>query len=516
MRSDHSYEIKSRKSWLALKTMIRGMITLLVILLLSTSIFAQRPTVSQYGSLAFTHTTVIDMTGAPPKSDMTVIIVGARIKAIGKSAKVKIPEDARIVNANGKYLIPGLWDMHAHTRKDKVTREIVFPLEIANGVTGTRVMAADCIGEGGCRDREPFEVHLLWKKAIAAGSLVGPRLVLASTYVDGPHPLNLGSMIVNNAAQARDAVRTAKRQGVDFIKIHNNLSRESYFALADESKKLGISFAGHVPWLIGAIEAANAGQKSEEHLFGVLEACSGREAELLSARERLTRTPRDYSKDLRALVQKQRDSLSYDGDCKKLFQALVKHGTWVVPTFNYWRAAADFSYLEAPRIQDDGRLRYLPLSMRERWESLLGRALPSITQKDVTESRRLFRERLAFLKRLLDAGVGILPGTDCDVVYTIPGFNVHDELAMFVEGGLTPMEALQTATRDSAKYLNVSSSLGTVAKGKLADLVLLEANPLEDIHNTAKIGAVVVNGRYFPSESLQKMLSDVEEAAKKN
>ena len=456
------------------------------------------------------------MTGAPARQDMTVLIKAHRIVRVAQSARLKLPESTQVINGTDKYLIPGLWDMHAHTRLDRVTREIVFPLNIASGVTGLRVMAGDCIGEGGCATREPFAIQLKWKKEIALGKLIGPRLVISSTYIDGPHPLNLGSVVVKNADEARMAVRAAKRKGVDFIKIHNNLSRESYFALADEAGKVRIPFAGHVPWVVSAIEAANSGQKSEEHLFGVLESCSDHEKELLISRERLTTMAGDHFDEVRDLVQKQRDLLSYALNCNALFAALIKNHTWIVPTFNYWRVTAEFSFFDSPRVQDDSRLRYVPLTITKRWSELLNRALPKISQDEITLSRERFRERLAFVKRLHDAGVGILPGTDPDVIFTVPGFNLHDELRMFVDGGLTPMEALQTATRDSAEYLNMAESLGTIEPGKFADLVVLDANPLDDISNTTRIAGVVLNGRYFSPSELSKMMIAVQLAAGRN
>lgn len=495
---------------------MRKILALLVMLLLPSVLFAQTTTPLPAHPLAFTHVTVIDVTGAPSASDMTVIAAGNHIADVGKTGKVRVPRNAQIIDASGKFLIPGLWDMHAHTRTDALTRQIVFPLNIANGVTGIRDMAGDCVGGGDCDGKATFDVHLQWKKDIADGKLIGPRLIVATAFVDGKPPLHPGSMVVSTPEEAREAVRYAKRRGIDFIKVYVTLSRQSYFALASEAKKLGIPFAGHVPVLIGAIEASEAGQKSQEHLYGALEACSGHEAELIAAREQLAKTESVTTDSFGALFQEQVSPLSYtSGDCTGFFRTLVKHGTWIVPTYNYWRAIADYYYYGPQRIQDSARLRYIPVSLKEEWFRQYKSDIEQTTEEKARRSRRKFLDRLSFVKRLHDAGVGVLAGTDSDMPYTFPGFDLHDELAIMVEGGLTPLEALQTATINPAKYLNMLNSFGTVEKGRLADLVLLEANPLDDINNTRRISAVVVDGRYLSKAMLEKMLADVEATAGK-
>jgi imidazolonepropionase-like amidohydrolase len=496
--------------------LMRKINILFLFLLLPKLLFAQPAPVLPARSLVFTHVTVIDVTAALPKSDMTVIVSGNRIVAVARTGKVRLPKNAQIINAEGKFLIPGLWDMHAHTRVDPLTRQIVFRLNIANGVTGIRDMAGDCVGGEDCDGKATFDVHLQWKKDMANGTLIGPRMIVATAFVDGKPPLHSGSMVVSTPEEAREAVRYAKRRGIDFIKVYVKLSRESYFALADEAKKLGIPFAGHVPVLVGAIEASEAGQKSEEHLYGALEACSGREAEFVAAREQLAKTQDVTTDSFGALFQEQISPLSYtSGDCSVFFRTLVKNGTWVVPTFNYWRSIADYYYYGPQRVQDSIRLRYIPVRLKDEWFRQYKSDIEQITEEAAQRSRQKSLKRLSFVKRLHDGGVGILAGTDSDMPFTFPGFDLHDELAMFVEGGLTPLEALQTATLNPAKYLNKLDSFGTVEKGKLADLVLLEANPLDDINNTRRISAVVVDGRYFSNATLKTMLAEVETTASK-
>ena len=223
-----------------------GMLSLLVV----------QPLGAQENPLVFVHATVIDATGAPAQSDVTMVITGDRITTIGKSGEVILPANVRIVEATGKFLIPGLWDMHVHWYD-----EDYLPLFIANGVTGARIMWG-------------MPLHHEWRNKIEHGSLLGPRLLIASAIIDGPNPVWPGSDTASNAAEGRQAVLKAKHDDADFVKVYSRLPREAYFAIADEAKAQGLPFVGHVPDSISAEEASAAGQKSIEHLTGVLSSCS--------------------------------------------------------------------------------------------------------------------------------------------------------------------------------------------------------------------------------------------------
>jgi len=231
---------------------VKCIVRLLLLPLLLWPLIAAETASTKSTTLAITHVTVIDATGAPAHPDMTVLIKGNRITEVGKSGKIRVPEDAQVVSATGKFLIPGLWDMHVHWYdKD------YLPLFIANGVTGIRIMWG-------------MPRHHQWRTEIEAGQLLGPHMLIASPIVDGPKPVWPGSTTVANASEARQAVIQAKRDGADFIKVYSLLPRDAYFAIADESKKQGLPFEGHVPISVSAEEASNAGQKSIEHLTGIL------------------------------------------------------------------------------------------------------------------------------------------------------------------------------------------------------------------------------------------------------
>ncbi len=435
--------------------MRRILVSLLLLSQLPMLLVAQQQRSTGLERLAFTHVTVIDATGSPAKPDMTVIITGDRIAAVGKSKTVSVPTDARIVDASGKFLIPGLWDMHTHLGDEALDKGGYLLLFLANGVTGIRIMHG-------------APAHHLWRKEIEDGRLPGPRLIIASPIIDGPKM---------SEAEAREAVRKAKEEGADFIKVHDQIPRDAYFALVDEAKRLRLPVEGHVPKSITAAEASAAGQKSIEHLTGVaLAASDSRKA-------------------------------------KVLFATFRKNQTWQCPTL---MMRHNHTVLDDSRLADDSRLKYVEPSWRKNWLDMQTRSR-SFPADEWTRRRDTVRKEVELVGELQKAGVGILAGTDDGNYspYIFPGFSLHEELAMLVEAGLTRMQALQTATLNPAKFLNMLDTFGTVEAGKFADLVLLDADPLEDIRNTEKINAVVKNGRVMDRKALDEMLFHVEAAMSK-
>jgi hypothetical protein len=463
---------------------------------------ANQPTVSAKAkSLVLTHVTVIDATGAAAQPDMTVMIKGDRIFAMGKSGEIRPAEDAETVNGTGKFLIPGLWDMHVHWyEKD------YLPLFIVNGVTGVRMMWG-------------MPLHHQWRKAIEAGQLLGPHMLIASPIVDGPKPVWPGSIAVDNASEARQAVIQAKQDGADFVKVYSLLSRDAYFTIADESKKQGIPFAGHIPDSVSLEEASNAGQKSNEHLTGVLIACSSREAELLkSAQETLAAILAGQPSSIRfqGSEHRERQELTLDTyspqKADAVFGELKRNHTWQCPTLTVLRSTA---FADDDSFASDPRLQYIPRDIVSSWDPKADPFLKTKTAEDWALSKKIYRKELSVVGDMQRAGVGILAGTDTLNPYCLPGFSLHDELGLLVQAGLTPIEALQAATLNPARFLGREKDLGTVATGKIADLVLLDANPLDDIGNTRKISAVVFGGQFFSRASLDEMLAKMEVLARR-
>jgi imidazolonepropionase-like amidohydrolase len=438
-------------------------------------------------TLAITHVSVIDATGAPPKADMTVIVKDQRITALGTSAVLRPPPHATIVDGRGKYLIPGLWDMHVHTvfgdwlpRNEKV----VLPLFVANGVTGVRDMGGD------------LDVLKEWRAEIAAGRLLGPRMIIAGPMLDGPTPRFPSSAPVANAADGRRVVDELAAQGVDFIKIQSLIPRDGYFAAADEAKKLELTFVGHVPDAVRASEASDAGQKSIEHFTGIFEACTSIEDQLIKGPKSLGVNVTNYD-PARARV---------------VIALMAKNQTWQVPTLAWERGQWLVDDID---LTHDPLTKYAPTAWKDHTWPMFVRAILQDMDTDPLPVRKKFVQmELDMTLAMFRAGVPFLAGTDTAAgVHIFPGFSLHDELALFVRAGLTPMQALQTATLNPAKFIDRVPDLGTVEQGKLADLVLLDANPLEDIANTRKIRAVVLAGRYLDRAELDRMLESVERAA---
>jgi imidazolonepropionase-like amidohydrolase len=456
---------------------------------------AAEPVVPERGMMVFQHVTVINVLNGSPLTDRSVAVAGGKIIAVGPAATVETPAGAKVVDSTGKYLIPGLWDMHVH---------FVFrnygPLFVANGVTGVRVMWGNPQGLP----------HNIWRKEFSQGKAVGPRMMIASNIVDGPNPIWPGSLVVHNAAEGREAVTAAKRAGADFVKVYELLPTDAYLAIAAECKAQGIPFAGHVPQRITALQASDAGQKSIEHLTGIRTACSTREDDLMQARLK-TLEKSNGVETVRTVLERQRDILREtfsETKAQALFARFNQNGTWQCPTLTVLHAIA---WLDDPAFINDPRMKYLPPYIRTAWDPKRDFRFRSMKPSDFAQQKKDFETSYALVAAMNKAGVGLLAGTDEMNPYCFPGFGLHDELGLLVKAGLTPLEALRAATINPARYFGKDQSLGTVESGKDADLVLLDANPLNDIHNTTKIRAVVADGRLYDRSALDKILTDSQE-----
>ncbi len=467
-------------------------------LLLFLALLGQPASAGANEPLALTHVNIIDVTGGPVMADMTVVITGDRVTAIEKAATIRLPDGTRVVDASDKYLIPGLWDMHVHWYDERF-----LSLFVANGVTGVRQMFGS-----------PMLTE--WRDRAWGPEQFAPRQVIASPIVDGPNPIWPGSIRVGTAEEGRKAVLDIKTAGFDFVKVYNRLPREAYFAIADESKKQGIVVCGHVPSAVSALEASDAGQKSIEHLTGVLRGCSNAADEIAGERARVmagssaqTGIDRATREMLSRLVEKLLDT--YDEEkAAALFARFARNGTWQCPTLTVNRSLA---FRGDADFRNDPRLKYMPEGIKASWRPEHDPFLGTATAEDFAVAKRMYRKQLETVREMRRAGVQFLAGTDVLNAFCFPGFSIHDELVLLVEAGLTPMEALQAATLNPAEYLGMSDSLGAIESGKIADLVLLDANPLDDIGNTGRIAAVVVGGRLIDRAQLDEMLASAERIA---
>jgi imidazolonepropionase-like amidohydrolase len=462
---------------------MRRILLSLAFLSLASICLAQSPAT---GTVTIANVTIIDTTGGPPQLHRTVTVRKGVIADIRDSTLPKHKERGVEVNGTGKYLIPGLWDMHVHmVFGDWFPRgnEVTLPLFIANGITGVRDMGGE------------LELLQQWRKEISAGTLIGPRIVMSGPMLDGPQPRFPSSIAIKTPEDGRRAVDDLKQRGADFIKLQSLIPREAVFAIADEAKKQGITFVGHVPDSVRASEMSNAGQKSFEHLIGIFEGSSPLEDEFLKG-------GKTEGKFLSTYDPKRAEAL---------FALLAKNQTWQCPTLVWERGG---NLLEMNDLAHDPLAKYVPAYWKDvTWKRFTNEIMRDNTD-DLLTRRRFVEKELEVVKAMHKAGIPFLAGTDTPPgVAVFPGFSLHQELERFVAAGFTPLEALQTATLNPAKFLGMEDRLGSIEKGKLAAVVLLDANPLEDIRNTQKIAGVVVNGRYLSRADLDKMLAGVEQAA---
>ena len=445
---------------------------------------AQKKPPGRTAAVAITHVTLIDGTGAAAQPDMTVVVRGDRIVEIRKSARKIVSRGTILVDGRGKYLIPGLIDSHVHLDE---TGESSLALFVANGVTGVRDMGGD------------FAKLQAWRKRIADGALVGPRIKTAGLILESERFLQILPKVdellgvklaarvlpsrigVSTPEQARQAVNRLAEMGVDFVKFRTVASREVFQAIAEESKKRGLAFTGHEAEVVNLAEASNAGQRSVEHL------------PLLSLAK------------------------ASEGARAATFRTLAVNGTWVDATLVAaagYRGVPDektLAVIEDKTNTIDPRRTYVTQELLEFWRI-------QVLAKQVEgplDWPKLLHQGFADLRAMHGMGVKIVAGTDAAAPNVYPGFSLHEELELLVkEGGLTPMEAIQSATLEPARMMGLEKDLGTVAPGKVADLVLLDADPLQDIRNTKQIAAVMMGGRILNKEALVGMLSEAASAAR--
>ena len=470
---------------------------LALVLLLFLAWSARLRTAASSTALALTHVTVIDAIGNTTRPDQSVVILDGRITANGPSSRIKLPKDARVIDARGKFLIPGLWDMHVHiaglNADPAWSKQVLLPLLLANGITGVRDMGGD------------LEALLVWKREIESGTLMGPHIVACGPFLVGSGKKTAEQYPVTNADEARAAVRDLKHRGAEFIKVISVPSKEVFFAIADEAKKQNIPFAGHLPFQVSAQEASDAGMRSIEHLLysAFSLSFSSREDDL---RRRLVTAEEKGDSVAWEQIAHESDA-TYDKEkAAKLFQTLKRNRTWVTPTL----ASLDITAHPEDWSVDDPELAFVPPSLAKQW-------------RDSFQDSAM-KERAAWLARqaandwrltgeLHQAGIPLLVGSDSLDPFVFPGESLHRELAELVRAGLRPAEALRSATAGAAQFLGRERDLGTIDVGKLADLVLLDGSPLESIANTQRVNAVVRGGIYLDRAALDKLLSQAKSAA---
>jgi imidazolonepropionase-like amidohydrolase len=422
---------------------------------------------------AFINVNVVPMTTETVVESQTVIVEDRKIVTIGHVDEIPIDEGTMLIDGTDRYLMPGLAEMHAHIpRVTSASLERVLSLNIANGVTMVRGM----LGR---------PAHLQLRQDILSGEVLGPRL-----FTSGP---SFNGNSVSGAEQAIEMVQAQHGSGYDFLKIHPGLTKSEFDALANTANRFGIQFAGHVSAAVGVSNALSAGMASIDHLDGYMQAMVADDADLSGGTAGL----------FGVLLADRIDEDKIDAIAGETAQA----GVWNVPTesmFEHW--VSDTPIADMRRWPE---MKYMPLGTIGQWARSKQQVIddpaydPAIAAWAIDIRRRL-------ILALHRAGAGLLLGADAPQVFNVPGFAIHRELEYIVAAGLTPYEALRTGTVNPAEFFGQEHVFGTVEIGREADLLLLDANPLDDIGNARRIHGVMLRGRWLSREDLDDILAGLE------
>jgi len=442
-------------------------------------------------SITIRHINIVDVKKGVIKPDQIVYIKGNRIVSIGKDSNGNKKNLGIELDCHNRYLIPGLWDMHAHDigwMIPNASHDFITPIMLANGVTAFRDM-------WGSQDA------LALRDSVNQNFLVAPRMIVGTPIVNGPRMFFPGTVTLNTANEVPAVIDSLQRERYDFVKVYSYLRRDLFFALAKHCKEKNMPFGGHIPIGVSAEDASNAGMQSIEHLFGLRKSFSNQGEQLMVDWEKqmLDTSVSQFN----VLVTSESSTLPFDTTkAKKVASTLVINHTVVVPTL----AAAIGYAFNRDTLMKSASMVYVPKVLKQYWYDARSMAL---FEKDMFQT---FLQMLSFLHK---QGVMILAGTDTGNPFVVPGFSLHDELELYVKAGLTPLEALRTATLNPAIFLHKEKELGSVTNGKLADLVILQKNPLINIKNMRSIDAVIVNGHLIDKNRINKFLEQLKERALK-
>jgi imidazolonepropionase-like amidohydrolase len=430
---------------------------LVVLSALTTILFAVRNR-AETGNDDRTHVAIVGATVIPMDdnkvlSDHTILVEDDRVVAVGPAAEVEVPNGAVRIDGSGRFVIPGLAEMHGHVPSPEQSQEFiddVLFLYVANGVTTVRGM----LGHEG---QLALKDHVLSERAI------GPTLYLAGPSFNG------GS--VSSPEEAEQKVRRQAEEGWDLLKIHPGVPRDAYDRMAETAREVGMRFGGHVPEEVGLLHALEMGQDTFDHIDGYTAFLGSAEREV-------------SDEELRDIARKTRDA-----------------GAWIVPTMALWETLWGTADLDVLSHYDE--LKYTPASTVQSWAANVERRAG---QANPVAAARVINTRMRLLKIMQEEGVGILFGTDAPQLFSVPGFSVHREVKRMVDAGLTPYEILVSATRNVGEYFANEDTFGIIAVGQRADMLVLEANPLEDMANLQRRTGVVLRGQWIPETEIQKRL----------
>jgi imidazolonepropionase-like amidohydrolase len=416
---------------------------------------------------------IVDVKTGKILKNKSIAIDNNRITAI-YDKEIISSDSIIVIDGNGKYLIPGLWDMHAHY---KWSHADLDPLLIANGITGIREMWGTSVMPENSQKSQ-------------TGESLSPDIYTSGDLIDGNPPSFpgfTGMIVVTTPDEAVEAVDRQIDENVDFIKVYSSLSEECFMAISKEAKKKNIPFAGHIPNRVSIYKAIDAGMASSEHLYGFLYACSS------ETNNRISPVGKSNEELISTFSEERFDSLCY---------VLAKSSMWLCPTLTVIRS---LGYFNDTTFTNDKRMAYLPGYIIDIWNQKTKGSNDSDIDYFAKSSKAMYLFELDLIGKMNKKGVKLIAGTDFPNPYVFPGFSLHDELALMVKGGMSALDALKSATLNAAIFMNKENDFGSVEVGKLASLVLLNKNPLKNIENTTSIETVILRGRVIDRTTLDKM-----------
>lgn len=467
-------------------------------------VFASPNVARDHKELEIWDVTIVDVEHGTLLPHRTVHVEDGTVTSVSASKGVPTKPGADVLDGRGKFLIPGLWDMHTHITHTDVD----FPLYIANGVLGIRNM-------GGVQDQV-----FAWQKQLKDGSLFGPLAFVSGPILDGPHgpvqPASYGVRIAD-AQEGRAEVDTLKARGADFVKVYDGLSRDSYFAIAAESNKVQLPFAGHVPDFVTILEAVNAGQRSIEHGIEQRGESTVEQEQIDQKRSQDFMTEALKTGNYGLIP----DGIARNGNvwlkhfsqdrANTLYRTLAKRGTYLCPTLvtAHWMA-----YGDELASKPDARQRFIDPKTLTFWQPSMNMLTKYRTPAYTEWVKVRYAKLLQQLPRQQASGVQLLAGTDLTIPFIYPGSSVHDEIRIMASAGLSNLQALQTATTHPVQFFGLQEILGSVAPGKRAEFVLLDGNPLESLDNLDRIQAVITHGRVLRRAELNRLTAEAANAVK--
>ena len=469
----------------------------LFILAVTLTISTCKPT--EQADLIISNTNVIDVIQGKTITGQDVIINGDMIQSIKPHGESRL-RSKNLINGEGKYLIPGLWDMHVHTGD----ADIFFPLYVANGITGVRDTGGGLEQSTGNLSVK-FEKLSGWRDEVLSGKRLGPEMILAGSMIDGSPPVWPGTISVTDSQSIYAAVQAQKKLGVDFIKVYHNLNLAQLTEVAQIAKEQHIRFAGHVPLSSPPLEtllyASNLGISSIEHLIQVQGAIADKIVPLNSYKE-----AGFAARDVIGQIDLEKE--------KKLYDTFIKNNTWLTPTVSIWWGVGQLDQ-EHEEVFENW-LQYIPKYISNEWERnpFQDAQLIDHSPTDYETFREATLSMAKVAKRMYDSGVNIMAGSDSANPMIIPGYGLHKELELLVEGGFSPIEALRLATINPAKFLE-RIDIGQLASNFKADIIILDKNPLDDIKNTTLINGVILRGEYINREKLDQILEEAKNIVSK-